>query len=165
MEPKEYEILCLSVVNKLFLTRKDNIKRRPCCLHRGSKEGSFPWPAVVAAHDRKRLAAALRTGNLWQQRKLTGCKKKNYPCTQDWGMSFRFYHALKTVQNTISDQSRVFAVTVTKAQGQTFQRFAIYPPSPVFLLCQLYVAFSRYYSFLQRRSSRYWKALTAYRKW
>jgi len=93
-EPKEYEIPCLSVVSKLFLTRKYNIKRRRCCLHRISKEGSFPWPAVVAAYDRKRLAAAQRTrNNLWQQRKLMGCRK-NYPFTQDWCMSFTFYHSL-----------------------------------------------------------------------
>jgi len=84
MEPKEYEgtkriwnTLCLSVVNKLFLTRKDNIKSRRYCLHRRSREESFPWPAVVvAAHYHKRLGAALRPGNnLWEQRKLLAVEK------------------------------------------------------------------------------------------
>jgi hypothetical protein len=51
------------------------------------------------------------------------------------------------LQKTVSYQSRVFAMTVTKAQGQTSQRFAICPPSPVFHPCQLYVAYSRYSSF------------------
>ena len=44
-----WNTLCLSVLNKLFLTRKDNIKKRRCCLHRRSREGSFPWSVVVAA--------------------------------------------------------------------------------------------------------------------
>jgi len=51
------------------------------------------------------------------------------------------------VQKTISDQSRVFAVAVTETQGQTSQPCAIYPPSPVFQLCQLCTAFSRCSSF------------------
>ena len=37
----------------------------------------------------------------------------------------------------------VFAMTLSKARGQTFQRVAIYPPWPAFSHGQLYVAFSR----------------------
>ena len=80
---------------------------------------------------------------------VQACNGIALPYTQDWGMSFRFYHSLKIVQETISDQSRVFPVSVTEAEGQAFQCFAVYPPSLVFLLCQPYVAFSP----------------TAYKKW
>jgi hypothetical protein len=57
---------------------------------------NFPWPAVVAAHDRKRLARALPiSGSYWRY--------KIYPNTQNSVRSIRTYHSLQTAQKTISD--------------------------------------------------------------
>jgi len=55
---------------------------------------SFPWLPVVAAHDRKTFARALRS--------IAGSKKAILIYT-----SFRSRHSVQTVQKTICDQNRV----------------------------------------------------------
>jgi len=51
----------------------------------------FPWPPVVAAHNRKRLGWAYHSRcNYWLQ--------KNYPYNQDSVMSIRFYHLRESGQ-------------------------------------------------------------------
>jgi hypothetical protein len=67
--------------------------------------------------------ALLSSGSYWLH--------KNYPYTQHSVMSVRSYHYLLTEQKTFPINI-VFAMTISKTQGQTLKRVATYPPSPVF---------------------------------
>ena len=76
------------------------------------KHVSFPWPTVVAEHDRMRLARALRAA--------------------DSVVSPRSYHSLQTVKKIITEET-AFAVTV-KTQKRTPKRVALQPPSTDFFI-------------------------------
>jgi len=52
---------------------------------------SFPWPAVVATHDRKRLAQTLHSIRSYWLR-------NNYPYAQHSVISIVSYHSLQTMQ-------------------------------------------------------------------
>jgi hypothetical protein len=61
---------------------------------------NFPWPPVLAAHDRKTFARAMPSSRsywIW----------KNYPYTQHSVMCIRSYHSFQILQKTISDQNRI----------------------------------------------------------
>lgn len=75
-----------------------------------TKYVSFPWPSVVAAHDRKRLVEHSKAVE------ATGSIKK-HSHTQYTFMSSRSYRSIQTVQMMVSGQ-KWFAKTTKKAQGQ-----------------------------------------------
>jgi hypothetical protein len=70
---------------------------------------SFPWPPVVAAHDRKTFAGALRS---------SAGSRRAILYTQYSVMSIRSHHSFQTVQNR-SAIKIAYAMTTSNAQGQT----------------------------------------------
>jgi hypothetical protein len=95
---------------------------------------SFLWPPVEPAHDPKspheQCIAADVTGS-----NQTVLIPTIQLCPSDPSIPFQLRTGRFPIQIAV-------ALKISKAQGQTLEPAAIYPPSPVFPNGQLYVAFS-----------------------
>ena len=82
----------------------------------------FPWPPVLVENILKILVEA-------QNNSESHCVyKTTYSYTHNAVVSVRSFNSLQTVQKVFLIKTS-FAVTISKAQGQTFKQAATYPPS------------------------------------
>jgi hypothetical protein len=112
----------------VFYNKEINIKNWQCCLYRKQREvheyGSFPWPPLVAAYDCNGITQALH-----KSRSFGSGETSLIPgillCSPDPNLPFKRRRRQFPVKIA-------FAMTISKAQGQTLKPVAIYLPSSVF---------------------------------
>ena len=152
---------------KIVLTTNTNVKNWQCCINRGQGKLTcflyFLWPPLEAGLSISTFCFLFKHGrklffHIWHVPSDLLIMIINYIYT------VRPYNFLQTVQKTISTKI-AFAVTINKAQGQTFKRAVIYAPYPVVFLWPALCGIFCILFIWQRCCYNYWRASTTYRAW